>query len=77
MMDFTYADMKFRSHFNDDEEEEYVSQSFTRFRIKGTSNKYFFGNLIIRKNAKLNSREILQITKTRNKIAANLNTVAQ
>ena len=23
MMDFTYADMKFRSHFNDDEEEEY------------------------------------------------------
>ena len=34
MMDFTYADMKFRSHFNDDEEEEYVSQSFTRFRIK-------------------------------------------
>ena len=51
MMDFTYADMKFRSHFNDDEEEEYVSQSFTRFRInmiKGTSNEYFFGNLIIR-----------------------------
>ena len=48
MMDFTYADMKFRSHFNDDEEAEYVSQSFTRFRIKGTSNKYFFGNLIIR-----------------------------
>ena len=42
MMDFTYADMKFRSHFNDDEEEEYVSQSFTRFRIKGTSNEYFF-----------------------------------
>ena len=23
MMDFTFADMKFRSHFNDDEEEEY------------------------------------------------------
>ena len=36
MMDFTYADMKFRSHFNDDEEEEYVS------------NEYFWGNLIIR-----------------------------
>ena len=46
MMDFTYADMKFRSHFNDDEEEEYVSQSFTRFRIKGTSNEYFFVNYI-------------------------------
>ena len=28
MMDFTNADMKFRSHFNDEEEEEYVSQSF-------------------------------------------------
>ena len=41
MMDFTYADMKFRSHFNDDEEEEYVSQSFTRFCIKGTSNELF------------------------------------
>ena len=60
MMDFTYADMKFRSHFNDDEEEEYdksavnVSQSFTRFRIKGTTcNKYLFGNLLIRTFQKL------------------------
>ena len=48
-MDFTYADMKFRSHFNDDEEEEYVSQSFTRFRIKGTSNEYFFGNKLYKR----------------------------
>ena len=48
MMDFTYADMKFRSHFNDDEEEEYVSQSFTRFCIKGTRGlqvKNIFGEI--------------------------------
>ena len=36
-MDFTYGDMKFRSHFNDDEEEEYVesvihSVSYKRYK---------------------------------------------
>ena len=30
---------------------------------------------VFSRNANINSREILQITKTRNKIAANLNTV--